>query len=107
MMNNEEAIHLQEIVGLLNEYVSLNAELEQVIDSLSEIESKKDSIIARLEERHQKELELYRIYEEKYGKSIDKLFSPEFIQDVNAFLFKDHTQNIIDALSEKIMQLKS
>lgn len=73
-MTKEEAI---EAMGIIDEYDRLSKELQATIDSLVEIEGRKDDLMERLEKLKTHELDFMTKYKEKYGNR-------DLLQDLNS-----------------------
>jgi hypothetical protein len=72
-MTNEETL---EAMDIIRAYEYLNQELQMALDSLTDLQKKKDNLIERLEGLKIQELDFMSRYREKYG---DK----NFLEDLN------------------------
>jgi len=72
-MTNEETLEAMEIIKA---YEYLNEQLQEALDSLTDLQKRKDQLIERLEGLKIQELDFMSRYREKYG---DK----NFLEDLN------------------------
>lgn len=73
-MTKEESIEAKDIVQA---YEYLNKELQIALDSLIELENRKDDLMERLERLKIQELDFMSRYKEKYGNR-------DLLQDLNS-----------------------